>query len=426
VKNMITEIITRNIRKILIGKEQKFVFIGQNNLRFQPLSKIDMYIHIPFCKNLCPYCPYNRIKYDQVLVGSYTLAILNEIEQHHVRLGKIEISSIYIGGGTPTTVTDEMGTIINRLREKFNVTGDICIETSPGDLNADIVRKLKRFGVELISLGVQSFNNDCLKSLGRNYNSAAAHSAVNLALSSNFKSVNVDLMFTLPGQSLKNVLDDLKEAVQTGVTQITIYPLFTFSYSSIGQFLKIKRVKMPDFFKRRKMYKEIQGLLIESGYQQVSVWGFKKGDSPRYSSVTRDTYIGLGAGAGSKLPGVFSFNTFSVNDYIETVLSGRLPVALTMDLSPKLRKYYWLYWRFYDTHIDKKQLKDQLGNDIKLKVFFRVARLFGLLKENQEEIRLTERGAFYLHLMQNYFILNYINKVWSLAMKTPWPDKIEI
>jgi oxygen-independent coproporphyrinogen III oxidase len=423
---MFTEIITRNIRKSLIGKEQRFVFTGQNNPEFQPLTAIDLYIHIPFCKNICPYCPYNRIKYDQALVGSYTLAILNEIEQYHIRLGKIAISSIYLGGGTPTTVTDELGTILNSLRNKFNVTGDICIETGPGDLNEDIVRKLKSFGVGLISLGVQSFNDDCLKSLGRNYNSAAAHSALNLVLASNFISANVDLMFTLPGQSLKNVLLDLKEAVQAGVTQITVYPLFTFPYSSVGQYLNIKRVKMPNFFQRRKMYKEIRSFLIGSGYQQVSVWGFKKGDSPRYSSVTRDTYIGLGAGAGSRLPGVFFFNTFSVKDYIETTLSGRLPVALTMDMSPKLRKYYWLYWRLYDTHIDKQQLEDQLGTDTKVRLFFRVARLLGLSKEDREEIRLTERGAFYIHLIQNYFILNYINKVWSVAMKTPWPDKIEI
>jgi len=425
-KEMLTELVTRSIRKILIGKEQRFVFSGQKTPEIQPLDSIDMYIHIPFCRNLCPYCPYNRIKYDPLLVGPYTQAILKEVDLYSIRLGKAEISSIYIGGGTPTTVTDELGTIIARIKKRFNVSGDICIETSPGDLDEAIIRKLKSFGVGLISLGVQSFNDDCLKTLGRSYDSARAQSAVNLVLASGFKSVNIDLMFALPGQNMEQVREDLVEAVRLGATQITSYPLFTFSYSSAGRNLKLKNVKMPDFFKRRKMYREIQSFLIESGYQQVSGWGFKKGDSPRYSSVTRDTYIGLGAGAGSRLPGVFYFNTFSVKDYIETSLSKKLPAALTMDLCPKLKNYYWLYWRFYDTRIDKKTLKDQMGTDIKLKLLLRAARLLGLLKEDREEIRLTRRGAFYIHLMQNYFILNYINKVWSAAMKTAWLDKIEI
>jgi oxygen-independent coproporphyrinogen III oxidase len=423
---LITEIITKSIRRILIGKQQSFVFTRQNNPAFPPLAAINLYIHIPFCKNICPYCPYNRIKYDKNLAGIYTQAILKEIEQYHIKLGRIEISSIYIGGGTPTTITDELGIILKSVREKFKVTGDICIETSPGDLNEDIITKLKAFGTGLISLGVQSFDDGCLKALGRNYDSAQVHSAVNLLLAANFKSVNIDLMFTLPGQNLKNVLEDLKEALRLGVTQVTVYPLFTFPYSSIGQYLKIKGVKMPNLFRRRKMYKEIHNFLRNNEYSRISVWGFKKGDAPGYSSVTRDTYIGLGAGAGTRLPGLFYFNTFSVNEYIETALSGKLPIAFSMDISPTLGKYYWLYWRFYETRIDKKQLKDQFGKDIKIKWFFNAARLLGLLKENREEFELTERGSFYIHLIQNYFVLNYINKVWSAAMKTPWPDKIKI
>jgi oxygen-independent coproporphyrinogen III oxidase len=423
---MIIETITKCIRRILIGKQQEFVFTRQSNPTFQPLTAIDLYIHIPFCKNICPYCPYNRIKYDRNLADIYTQAMLKEIEQYHIKLGKIEISSIYIGGGTPTTVTDELGIILKSIREKFDITGDICIETGPGDLNEDIVKKLKGFGVGLISLGIQSFNNRYLKALGRNYDSAKARSAVNLILAANFKSVNVDLMFTLPGQNLKDIMEDIQEAVRLGVNQLTVYPLFTFPYSSIGQYLKIKRVKMPNLFKRREMYKEIHNYFINNGYRRISVWGFKSGDAPRYSSVTRDIYIGLGAGAGSRLPDVFYFNTFSVKEYIETALSGKLPIAFSMDISPKLGKYYWLYWRFYETRIDKKQLKDKLGKDIKIKWFFSAAKGLSLLKENREEFALTERGSFYIHLIQNYFVLNYINKVWSAAMKTPWPDRIKI
>jgi len=423
---VLINLITRTIRRIAVGKEQEFVFRKRENIAIPPLGNIDLYLHIPFCKSLCPYCPYNRIKYDKNLVGPYTKAVLKEIEQYYLRLGRVEVSSIYIGGGTPTTLIDELGVIIESIRNKFNVTGDICVETSPGDLTGDIARKLRNFGVNLISLGVQSFNDECLKALGRNYDAAKARSAVNMALSAGFNSVNIDLMFTLPGQSVDNVLDDLKEAVRAGVNQVTVYPLFTFPYSSIGKYRKTRGVKMPGLLKRRSMYRAIHSFFIKNGYHRVSVWGFKKGNSPNYSSVTRDTYIGLGAGAGSRLPGIFFFNTFSVKDYIESALVGRLPVAIAMSMTQNLQMYYWLYWRFYETCIDRQHLREMYGENIKTKTLFRVIKCLGLSRQEGNRVELTERGAFYVHLMQNYFTLGYINKVWTGAMSEPWPEKIGI
>lgn len=423
---MIVDLVTRSIRTILVGKEQKFVLTKAKDIVIPPLASIDFYIHIPFCRNMCPYCPYNRIKYDRNLVGPYTRAVLNEIEQYHSRLGNIKISSVYIGGGTPTTITDELGVIIKSLKEKFTVTGDICIETSPSDLDEAIVRKLKGFGVDLISIGVQSFNDKFLEILGRNYNAAKARSVVNLALSSNFKSVNIDLMFALPGQTVEDMLYDLNESVNLKTDQVTTYPLFTFPYSSVGRYLRIRRLKMPGIFKRRKMYRIIHNFFTGTGYHRVSVWGFMRNYSPRYSSVTRDSYIGIGAGAGSMLPGIFYLNTFSVKDYIATASAGKLPIALSTKITQGLRKHYWLYWRFYDTYIDLKEFYGIFGDSIKWKVIFNLIRLMGLVKVDQNQIVLTERGAFYIHLLQNYFILNYIDKVWSVAMKEPWPDRVEI
>jgi len=423
---MIVDAATKTIRRILVGKEQRFGFTRTESIDIPPLSQIGLYVHIPFCRNKCLYCPYNRVAYDENLAGAYTEAVLSEIEQYLSKLGKIEVTSLYIGGGTPTTLTDELGVIIESIREKFVMSGDICVETSPGDLNEDIVRKLKEAGVNLLSIGVQSFDDTFLKILGRDYDAAQARSAAKIALSADFRSVNMDLMFALPGQSTADVLDDLKEALRIGANQVTAYPLFTFPYSSVGRYLRIRRVKTPGLFRLRKMYREIHDFLIQNGYERVSVWGFRKSGSPRYSSVTRDIYVGIGAGAGSRLPAVFYLNTFSVDDYIAVASSGRLPIALAMDMTPELMRYYWLYWRFYETYIDSRQLRERFGNDVKLKVMLGLARLLGLTREDRNQIQLTERGAFYIHLLQNYFILNYIDRVWSAAMKEPWPDRIEI
>lgn len=424
---MIINFLTKIGRRFFVGNKQKFVFVKKDKIEIPALEKIDLYIHIPFCKNMCPYCPYNRIAYDKKLVQPYLEATLNEIDFYYKKFGGIEISSIYIGGGTPTNLIDELSIIFNSLRKKFFISGDICIETSPTDLNKDMIKKLKNMGVDLLSIGVQSFDDEYLKILGRKYNAKMAEKAVKLALSADFKSVNIDLMFVLPNQDSENVLADLNKAIKLKVDQITTYPLFTFPYTSVGQHLKLNKIRMPNIFIRRKMYKEIYNHCMRNGYQQVSVWGFKKGKIPRYSSVTRNTYVGIGAGACSRLPNIFYFNTFSVKDYINSALNKKLPVALTMEITPQLGKYYWLYWRFYDTKINKEEIEKIFGHrDFKIRLLFSILIIMGLCKEIKDEIILTERGSFYIHLLQNYFILNYINKVWTIAKKEAWPEKIEI
>lgn len=424
---MIINFLTKIGRRFFVGQKQKFTFVKKDGIEIPALKKIDLYIHIPFCKNMCPYCPYNRITYNKELVQPYLNGVLNEIDLYNKKLGKIEIPSIYIGGGTPTNLIDELHIIINSLRKKFFISGDICIETSPVDLDEEIIKKLKKMGVGSISIGVQSFNDEYLKILGRKYDSTKAEEAVKLALDAGFKSVNIDLMFVLPNQDSKNVLADLDKAVSLKVDQITTYPLFTFPYTSVGQHLKLNKIKMPNIFKRRKMYKEIYNYCVGKDYQQVSVWGFKKGEVPRYSSVTRDNYIGIGAGACSRLPDIFYFNTFSVKDYISFTLRKKLPIASAMEISSQLGKYYWLYWRFYDAKINKNELKKIFApRDLKVILLFLILKIFRLYKETKEDFILTERGSFYIHLLQNYFILNYINKVWTIARKEAWPERIEI
>lgn len=424
---MISETATRVLRRYLLGSDYQFVFQAIDAVEFPTIDKTGLYIHIPFCKNTCPYCPYNKVTYDKSLVEPYLEAMLIEIERYHAHLGGIEISSIYIGGGTPTNLIDELGVILRSIRDRFVVTGDICIETNPSDTSEETVRKLVDYGVGLVSLGVQSFDDRYLQLIGRNYTAEVLHPTIESLMSSGFKSVNLDLMFALPGQSVEEVVSDLRKAITSGVNQVTLYPLFTFPYSAAGRYLKLKRVKMPNIFTRRRMYRAIHDFCLENGFQRVSVWGFKRGDAPIYSSVTRDNYVGLGAGAGSYIPGAFYFNTFSVEEYIKTCLNDRLPVAFKMDFTESMAQYYWLYWRIYGTYIPKKRLFEIFGDkDKRIRPLLWLAGLFGLHEEDAEQICLTERGAFWLHLMQNYFALNYIDKMWSIAMKEAWPQEIEI
>lgn len=424
---MLPEWTTKIIRRCLVGPEQDFSFRAAQDVNPGPVQKTGLYIHIPFCKNLCPYCPYNKIRYQKRLVEPYLNALLEEVELYYSRIGRAEISSIYIGGGTPTNLTDELGIVLNRVRERFHVTGDICVETNPEDLDREKVDKLLQYGVNLLSLGGQSFDDRFLKLLGREYTAAVLERSLELALNAGFKSVNLDLMFALPGQTVREVEQDLARAVRSGVNQVTTYPLFSFPYTTVGRYRKLKKVKMPNLAARRKMYRTIHNFFLEHGFRRVSVWGFLRGEAPRYSSVTRECYIGLGAGAGSHVPGVFYLNTFSVEEYIKSCLSGRLPVALSMDFTGMMTLYYWLYWRLYDTRIPKRQLFELFGEgNRELKLLLRLLYGLKMAADEGDQIVLNERGAFWLHLLQNYFALPYINKVWSAARETAYPERIKL
>lgn len=416
----------REIRDHLVGEGGCYVFEPQRSVDLPAVARIDLYLHVPFCRSLCPYCPYNRILYDKAQIAPYLAAVLAEIDTYHALLGQVEIGSVYIGGGTPTTMLDEMGRIFEHLRKRFLVTGEIAVETIPSDLDDENLYKLKELGINLLSIGVQSFDDHYLKSIGRNYKADILEPVITKAISAGFDTVNLDMMFALPGQTTGEALADLKRAFKLGAEQVTLYPLFTFPYSAVSKHMDCQCVMFPKLSVRRNMYRALHDYALAQGFSRISVWGFKQGNVPRFSSVTRNYYIGLGAGSGSCLPGMFYFNTFSVSEYTRTSVEGNLPVALKMDMTSAMEHYYWLYWRLYDTYVPKHELSRIFKDDVKIKRMLMLARGLGMLIEEEDRYVLTERGSFWIHLLQNQYVINYIDKVWSMAMKEPWPGRIEL
>jgi len=317
--------------------------------------------------------------------------------------------------------------VLKRVRERFNLIGDICIETNPADVDGDTVLRLHDMGITLVSLGVESFSTENLGILGRDYAPTTAKHALSLLAKSNFTSVNADLMFALPNQSVSAVIADLACAADLGADQITAYPLFTFPYTSVGEYLRLSSVRMPKLKVRRDQYRAIHRWCAQNGFERVSVWGFKRGSAPRYSSVTRDGYIGVGPGAGSHLTDGFVLNTFDFESWIKAMRAGRPAIALRMPFSGEMAGWWWLYWRFYDTRIPLDNLDGFLHHDAsKARLWLNVAQRIGLAVRKGGYLELTESGAFWLHLLQNHFALNYINTLWTQARCEPWPEKIPI
>lgn len=415
------------LRRILVGPCDDFTFRAARAMQLPNVDSCSLYLHIPFCRNQCPYCPYNTVPHDPARVPAFFDALRREWQLHLPWLRNRRISSLYIGGGTPTLVWDELERFLAGLRRDLPLTGELAIETNPTSITPDLVRRMQDAGIDLVSLGVQSFDDSQLRILGRSYSSDILDERISQVTAGGFSGVNLDLMFAFGSDPGPTFLADLRRAADSGASQITAYPLFRFPYSTIGRHRRIHRLKMPLFRIRRDLYFDLLDFMRNERFSQVSVWGFtRSAQTPGYSSVTRDAFLGLGPGAASRFPGHFYFNTFDLDAYQACFARGEPATALAMPLSPALGNWYWLYWRFYETFIPRAEAERRMEH-IRWwpRIKFLLTRRYGWTEESAGW-RLTDAGAFWIHLLQNHFILNAIDRVWTACRQTPFPRRIRI
>jgi len=421
--------LTRIAREYFSERTDDFVFHRyRSDLSFRLKQGSGLYLHIPFCTHFCPYCPYNKIRYDRETAKQYKEAVIRELMIYHRLYGTVAFSSLYVGGGTPTLLMPEIEEIMENLTRYFILDGKSCIESHPNDIDTAMAGRIKSAGFSMVSLGVQSFRDDLLKMIGRDYNGKQAIRAIECLKSAGFDTLNADLIFAIENQTMQELESDLRTAIDLGLDQITCYPLFTFPYSEIGELRRLKRVKVPGRAVRKEMYYFIHDFMLQQAFTRTSVWSFNRQEKERYSSVTRDYYLGLGAGAGSYNGRCYYFNTFSVPAYISQ-LGKDLPVSLKMDVSPRMERSFWLYWRLYETELDKRKYSQFFYRDIETdyRALLALFRLGGLIeRENGSLIRLTRRGSHYIHQVQNAFALDYVNSIWKASKTVPWPEDIRI
>ena len=424
----VSRVTTRAMRRHLVGPRQRWLFSPPPpGWTAPPLERTSLYLHVPFCRHACPYCPYTKVSYDERLVARYERAALAEVDRWSDVGGEPQVTSVYIGGGTPTLALESVARIVERMRSRFHVTGDVCIETNPADVDAALPGRLREAGVALVSLGVESFQARHLDTIGRGYPPATAELALRRLVAGGFAAVNADLMIALPGQTAEEVVADLERVADLGADQVTVYPLFAFPYTSVGEYRRLTGVGMPHLGERHRHYRAVTAWAERRGFARVSVWSFRRGGTPRYSSVTRDGYLGVGPGAGSQLPDGFVLNTFDLTAWEEALERGASPIALRMPFSGEMAGWWWLYWRFYDTRIPLTELERQLGADApKARRWLRAIEACGLARRRDGALVLTGAGSFWLHLAQNHFALAYVDAVWTAGRRRPWPDAVRI
>jgi coproporphyrinogen III oxidase-like Fe-S oxidoreductase len=432
VVQMMMHLVRESLSRLVTGEREialtrRIPSRGELCEEFENIDALGIYLHIPFCEQICPYCPYNKELYRRDVATRYADAVKREIDLYSELVGNRPITSLYIGGGTPTTMLHSgLADIIGHIRAIFNLQCDIHMESHPNHLSADNLSTIRSMGIQHLSIGVEALSERHLRTLHRPYTVDEVREAIGRAISQGFKCVNADVIFALPGQTYEEIKQTGHALVEMGVDQVAAYPLFRFPYTLVGKTGKLNNYGLIKVLKRRRMFRILEGIFYEAGYQRTSVWAFTRRGVPRYCSVTVPLYLGLGASGGSYLRGVFYLNTFRVSEYIRALENGRMAIALSLDLSERMQRSGWLYWRIYETRFRKADYEERFGKDLDRAYggYLKLLALLGFLRDDGEWILLSDVGAFWLHACQDILSIDYISKLWGTSKRDPWPEKV--
>ncbi len=265
-----------------------------------------MYIHIPWCIKKCPYCDFNshesRNHNGDIPEHAYVDALIADLELATPKVWGRKIKSVFFGGGTPSLFSAEsIDRILSHVRmlTPLEFNAEITLEANPGTVDAANFVGYKQAGVNRLSLGIQSFNNDNLKALGRIHDSEQALKAIALAMNT-FEQVNCDIMYGLPNQTLKDAIQDAQTALQLNPAHLSFYHL---TLEPNTPFYRTPP-SLPDDDASSDMQIEIENLLAQHGYEHYETSAFAKKDKQAKHNLNYwqfGDYLGIGAGAHSKL-----------------------------------------------------------------------------------------------------------------------------
>ncbi len=415
----------QGIYYLAIGKEgYPFVFRQvEDGDELSHYTSPNLYIHIPFCRSICTHCPYNKVIFRNASYISYGKALDRELRCYLAQEDLPLIETLYFGGGTPSMTPELIHQVITLTQSKFAEHVEIGVEVHPRDATIERLEQLKRYGVNRISLGIETFQDTLLRTLGRSYTGEQAEQAIHHAKQVGFACVDVNLIYGIPGQEIHDPIDDVKRCIALGVDHLSAYPLITFEHTNLGKLVRDGKFKGYDERSRARTQKDIARVCLAHGFKRTSVWSFTKDNTSAYTTVTRESYLGFGAGAGSKVNGEFWFNTFSVAEYTKLI---KPRPAIRLKTADKFRRLHWLYWQIYTTRIDLQKYEELFHRDViqDFRLLIVVMKLLGWIKIEGSVFTFTEKGARWAHRFQMLFSLTFIDEVWTYCQREPWPKQI--
>ncbi len=371
-------------------------------------TSFELYIHIPFCVRKCAYCDFLSAPGSEEAKASYTKALLREIEA--VKTEKREVSSIFVGGGTPSALSPSlMGDIFEKIHESFSVAQDaeITIEANPGTLSKEKLFLYKNAGINRLSLGLQSPEAAELKSLGRIHTYEEFLESFSLAREAGFQNINVDLMCALPDQTYEGWIRNLRTVAALHPEHISAYSLIIEEGTPFAK----RKLNLPDEDTEYRMYEDTAGILEEYGYEQYEISNYaKKGLVCRHNIGywTRKEYLGLGLGAASLWGNQRFSNTSDFSAYLkesgspEKIRENRE----TLSLEDEMSEFMFLGLRMTEG-VSKAEFLESFGTPIE-SVYGKVLDKYknmGLLEEKEGRIFLTRAGIHVSNGVMAEFLL---------------------
>ncbi len=302
-------------------------------------KELGIYIHIPFCKHKCYYCDFVSFSNKEEIVEKYIKAVKKEIKKYLENkdfMKNYDVTTIYIGGGTPSYIDSKYIEEILKEIEKGLVNNDtkfqdieITLEVNPGTIDEEKVKMYKEAKINRISMGLQSTNNKILKQIGRIHTYNEFLDAYSIVKKAGFDNTNIDLMIGLPNQTISDVKESLEKIIELNPNHISVYSLILEEGTALDKMIEEGKMELLDEELERNMYWYVKNTLEINGYNHYEISNFSKiGKESKHNlnCWEQKEYIGIGTSAHSYINGVRYCNSSNVERYIENINSKDIDV----------------------------------------------------------------------------------------------------
>ena len=378
------------------------------------MEELGIYIHIPFCKQKCFYCDFCSFANKNEMQGKYVETVINEIK-NITHKEKYTVTTIYLGGGTPSILNpDYIKNILQEIKSSFEILDDaeITIEINPGTVNEEKLKKYKEYGINRLSIGLQSANDKILKKIGRIHDYKQFEETFFYARKCGFKNINVDLMIGLPTQAVEDVKQTLEKIIQKNPEHMSVYSLIIEEGTIIEKLINENKLQLPDEETERIMYWTVVNELKENGYNQYEISNFSKKtyESKHNTNCWKQKqYIGLGTSAHSYLNKKRYSNTNNIEEYIKNIQENNISKNITIHEEQTeestMNEYMLLGLRMIQgININEFKQKFKIDPTIKYKEILEKLQKENLIQITKTSIKLTKQGIDFGNIVWEEFV----------------------
>lgn len=365
-----------------------------------------IYIHIPFCSHICPYCDFTTYAGKESLIPRYVVALVRDLEQQAESVADREIVSIFIGGGTPSLLDGEqMRHVIDACRQHYRLTEacEISVETNPNSLSTELLTAYREAGVNRLSIGAQTLDRRGLRRLGRQHEADDVLTALANAHDAGFERISIDAIFGWPGQTLESWRNDLETLLHAPAppNHLSLYSLIVESGTPFADMQARGILPIPDDDATADMYELAVAILRDAGWShyEIANWSQDPDHYSRHNALywQHGDYLGVGAGAHGHLDGTRTINHLLPERWCEAVEHGQPTVSNTEPIDPVtgVTETIMMGLRLLDGGISHGDFEARHGVSFQALCGDEIDRLdgIGLVERTPDRVRLTDRGA---------------------------------